>query len=183
MKLLIVVLSVFSREEPTFLSDTLPVKLHTYKVSVYNFNKQSNVGYLAEINDSVLLLSPTEVSYNPIYPDNKNIKGFYYKDISSIRIRRTGATGRAILIGAASGLVAGAIVGFAQGDDPPDPLFSATAGEKAIAVGVIGSVVGAAIGGVIGAVVKRKYTIRGKKEKFDRLRMVVLENAYGIKSN
>ena len=183
MKLLIVVLSVLSREEPTLLPDTLPIKLHTYKVSVYNFNKQSNFGYLAEINDSVLLLSPTEVRYNPIYSDSKNTKSFNYIDISSIKIRRTGTTGRGILIGAVSGLVTGAIIGFADGDDPPDPFFSYTAGEKAIAVGAMGSVVGAVIGGIIGGVVKKKFTIHGKKKKFDHLRMKLLEKAYGIKSS
>jgi hypothetical protein len=60
------------------------------------------LGYLAEINDSVLLLSSTELRYNPVFPDNKDIKSFNYKDFSSIKIRRTVTTGRRILIGTAS---------------------------------------------------------------------------------
>ena len=78
------------------------------------------------------------------------------------RDKRTGWQGA--LHGAGLGLliggVAGAITGFASGDDPETQWFAFTAEEKALAVGVVLGVGGAVLGGVIGAAAPGERWVR-----------------------
>lgn len=69
--------------------------------------------------------------------------------------------GEGFLIGAGAGILAGVVVGFADGDDPPCMgdhqwlCFSLTGGEKAVVFGVLlgglGGVLGVAVGAVRGS--------------------------------
>jgi hypothetical protein len=182
MKLLFFALSLIVQQARANSIDTLPVKHRVYKTTIFDDKNQSSFGYLSEIKDSIVMLSPAPITFNSIFADNNNIRSFNYKDISKVSIRRTGSTGRGILIGALTGLATGIIGGFVEGDDPPEYFFAMTAGEKAIAYGAMGSIAGAGIGAIIGAIVKKKFTIGGNKEKFDEMRMNVLQKAYGKQS-
>ena len=183
MKLLIIAFIFFTQQASANTIDTLPLKHRVYKTTILDYKNQSSFGYLSEIKDSVVMLSPAPITFNSIFSDNNNIRSFNYKDISTVSIRRTGSTGRGILIGALTGLATGIIAGFVEGDDPPEYWFAMTAGEKAIGYGALGSVAGAGIGAIIGAISKKKFTIGSKKEKFDEMRMNVLQRAYGKQSN
>ena len=66
-----------------------------------------------------------------------------------IKIRRKGKVGRGVWIGAVSGMVVGALAGFADGDDPEDQWFRSTASEKALGLGLTGAVIGTGVGPLI----------------------------------
>ena len=74
------------------------------------------------------------------------------------------------LIGVGSGVAAGLI----EGDDPENYFFSFSAGDKALAYGILLGVTGALLGLLLGAVVRKKFTISGSKEKFDQMRYNLL---------
>ena len=59
--------------------------------------------------------------------------------------------GRGARIGALVGLVAGMALGFASGDDDPNGWFAMTAGEKALAGGVLLGGTGGLLGLIVGA--------------------------------
>lgn len=72
-------------------------------------------------------------------------------DINKVRISGESYVMNGLLIGTLTGFLTGAIIGFADGDDPPSQwLFHMTAGEKAIlgsaALGAIGMVTGLVVG-------------------------------------
>jgi hypothetical protein len=76
------------------------------------------------------------------------------------------------------GCAAGAIIGFASGDDPVDQFLSFTAGEKAMVGGFVGAFTGSLIGALIGSVVKKKFIIGRNKQKFNVMRQNILEKLY-----
>jgi hypothetical protein len=74
------------------------------------------------------------------------------RTVSQFEVRYGGHSkaGKGALTGFFVGAAAGAIAGFASGDDPPG-WFSFTAGQKALVLGLLGSASGALLGAVIGA--------------------------------
>jgi uncharacterized protein YcfJ len=126
------------------------------------------------------------------------------EQISSLKLKRKKSGLRGMLIGAASGALAGVIIGFASGDDKletysnsSDPFvdvlgnafvainnaFAMTAGEKAAAGGLGGAVSGGLIGALIGNLVHKKFPINGSKEKFTSMRENVLDMAFKKNKN
>ena len=65
--------------------------------------------------------------------------------IKRIKVIKKGMPGKGLLIGGAKGLVLGGAIGFLSGDDNPADLLSATAEEKAIALGLLLNIVFIAI--------------------------------------
>jgi hypothetical protein len=63
---------------------------------------------------------------------------------------RRSRSGAGMGIGAAIGLIAGGVIGFALGDDEAG-FFQLTAGEKAVLGGGGGAVLGLVVGGIVGA--------------------------------
>jgi hypothetical protein len=108
------------------------------------------------------------------------------ENIQSFTIRRKNSVLKGALIGLGIGAVTGVVIGLASGDDPiapyPDPStdifglgtlatgiqnsFAMTAEQKAIGGGIGLGITGAIVGTVVGALVKKKFIIEGKKEKF-----------------
>jgi len=128
-------------------------------------------GFLYDANDSCLL-----VSYDHAKKGFKNeptvFSTFAAKDIGTIKLRRKGAVGKRILIGASVGIVLGGIIGFAQGDDEPnttilsiftDPAF--TKEDKALFGMYTGAIGGSIIGALLGAV-KIKIPINGNRSLY-----------------
>ncbi len=120
------------------------------------------------------------------------------ENIQSFTIKRKKSVLKGALLGFGIGAVTGVIIGFASGDDPiapyPDPAddflglgslsagiqnaFAMTAGEKAVAGGAGLGVTGAIVGTVVGALVKKKFIINGKKEKFRDLQAELMTRLY-----
>ena len=95
-------------------------KKHMYKAWVKKTDRSSRlIGALYEVQDTKLLIS------NSLKLKDYDLNQFEYQDvyaheIEKIKLRRKGKVGRGILMGAAFGLVTGAIIGkFVDSDDPP----------------------------------------------------------------
>jgi hypothetical protein len=103
------------------------------------------------------------------------------ENIQSFTLRRKNSVGRGALIGFCAGALTGVVIGLASGDDKiqgpsdNDPwgigaavsnAFAMTAGQKAIAGGILLGSTGAVVGMVIGAIAKKKFIIGGRKQKF-----------------
>lgn len=125
--------------------------------------------WLYSVTDTTLLLS-WEKRLPRITDTVRGIglQRFGYDDLEYVTFFRRGGTGRSILIGFAIGAATGAIAGFASGDDPPG-FFALTAGEKALAVGLLGGAVGTITGLIIGVAGHRTFIINGKRDRFLRM--------------
>ena len=155
-----------------------------FKVSIYDQQSQNHQGYLQNMEEGSLTVNQAPLKYG----EPGKGKLIQYPDISSMTIKRKGNAVRGIIIGALSGFLIGTIIGYASGDDPAIPAnedffgignaFRLTAGQKAIGGGILLAGAGAAVGGVTGALVKKKFTINGKKENFEAMRMQTLEKIY-----
>lgn len=158
-----------------------------FKVSIYDQQSQNHQGYLQNMEEGSLTVNQAPLKYG----EPGKGKLIQYPDISSMTIKRKGNAVRGIIIGALSGFLIGTIIGYASGDDLAIPAnedffgignaFRLTAGQKAIGGGILLAGAGAAVGGVTGvtgALVKKKFTINGKKENFEAMRMQTLEKIY-----
>jgi hypothetical protein len=103
------------------------------------------------------------------------------ENIQSFTLRRKNSVGRGALIGFCAGALTGVIIGLASGDDKiqgpsdNDPwgigaavsnAFAMTAGQKAIAGGILLGSTGAVVGMLVGAIAKKRFVIGGRKQKF-----------------
>ena len=179
--------------------DTISLKKRIYKISIITSESEKVNGYLANLSDSGLHVSDTPIR---ISLDNLNNyqSSYSYYHLEKIEIKRKAAAGRGAWQGALIGLAAGAIVGFASGDDPVaptynnpnDPLGSAignvfssvynsvrmTAGEKAVLGGFVGAVTATLTGALIATLVKKNFIIGRNKEKFQAMKQNILKRLY-----
>ncbi len=174
--------------------DTISLKKRIYKISIITSDSKKVNGYLANLSDSNLYLSLSPLRLS-LENSNNYLSHYSYDHLEKIEIKRKAGAGRGAWQGALIGLAAGVIVGFASGDDPVstynnpnDPFvsafnnyvnsFSLTAGEKAVAGGIIGAATGALVGALVGALLKKKFIIGRNKEKFQAMRQNILEKLY-----
>jgi hypothetical protein len=133
-------------------------------------------GEIYQIKDSSIIIHSTLETKNEI-PLKIISTEIDYNVINQVKVRRKNS----ILIDAACGVVAGAIaggiVGFAQGDDEPNLIFSFTAGEKAMIFGSMGAVVGGVFGTVSG-LIKIEIPINRDKKTFNSSRARLLKYSY-----
>lgn len=135
-------------------------------------------GRLLAVNDSQLVLNSSNVA-QPVLPES----------IQSFTLKRKNSALKGALIGLGVGAVTGIVIGLASGDDPvmqyPDAnndpygigsigvvinnAFALSAGEKAVAGGILLGTGGAIVGTLIGVLAKKKFIIGGKKEVFHDL--------------
>ena len=174
--------------------DSILLKKRVYKISITTSDAKKVNGYLANLSVSNLYLSPSPLPVSLSDP-GKYLSSYSYDRLQQIQMKRKGAARRGALYGALIGLTAGAIAGFASGsdpvstyDNPNDPFgtffagignaFRMTAGQKAVAGGLVGVASGALAGALVGSLVKKKFIIGRKKEKFLAMRQNVLEKLY-----
>jgi hypothetical protein len=154
--------------------DQIPVQPTEYKAfnaSIQTLDDRAIYGSLYAVSDSQLVLKGSSGQLFSIASEN----------LKTLSIKRKNSVLRGALIGFGIGVLSGAVIGFASGDDPivqpgPDDFwgigaavsnsFAMTAGEKAIAGGIVMGVSGAIIGTVVGALVKKRFIIGGRKEKY-----------------
>lgn len=151
-----------------------------FKASITQIKSRNAAGYLAAVDDSTMSLADKVPLRGLYWKEGINLVKFHYSGIEQVVIRRKGATGRGFLYGAMIGLGSGAIWGLSSGNDRSG-IISFTAGQKAVIGGVSCAIVGAGIGGIIGSVVRKKFKISGRKEKFDEMRVYTLDRMYGSK--
>ena len=144
-------------------------KLKKFNVSVRTMDNKTISGRFYAINDSQVLTTSSVRGNHTIPAEN----------IQSFTMKRKNSVLRGALIGFGVGALTGVIIGFASGDDPLmetssdwgitstiNNAFAMTAGEKALGAGIALGTTGAIVGMIIGAVVKKKFIIGGKKQKF-----------------
>lgn len=180
--------------QTTSSADSILLKKRVYKISITTSDAGKVNGYLANLSVSNLYLSPSPLPFS-LSNSGKYLSSYSYEHLEKIEIKRKAAAGHGAVHGALIGLTAGIIAGFASGSDPvstynnpDDPFgtiftsvanaFRMTAGEKAMIGGLTGAATGALIGAVVGSLVKKKFILGRKKEKFEAMRQDVLAKLY-----
>ena len=169
--------------------DSVPLKTKIYNVKVDGMHGENRDGYLQTFGDQSISITRAIVNYG----EPGQGESIPYQDISSITFKKKGNATKGIIYGAVGGFLVGVIIGLASGDDPVVPpeqdflgignAFRSSAGEKAIGGGLMLAGAGAVVGGVTGALIKKRFIINGKKEKFDATRMQTIENIYATSKN
>lgn len=159
-------------------------RVRIYELKAVMLNGQKPVmGYLAELQDSTIWISPE------IYVRSSAYWKLPAADIESLKFRRKGSVGRGLLIGGLSGLAAGAIIGLASGSDDKDECNYVTiagspvcfsrinpglsASEKAVVYGLGTGTVGMLVGVIIGAsriTIPLNGNVRTYRNQKERLR-------------
>ena len=130
-------------------------------------------GYLKAVSDSTLTITP----YPSIFSKSAakfRAEAFSYNEISKVSVRRKGATGRAVLTGALTGVGVGVLTGLLSGNDPAGQWFRLSAGEKAIGLGLLFGISGTLIGTIVGAVSTKTFVIAADKENFQQMKIKLL---------
>ena len=152
-------------------------------IQTTNGNKLKGWFYKMD-NDKIYLLPSSRKSLKPSVLGNIDLKeGLIPIDVYEIRtigLQKKGAAGRGALLGLLAGAATGAIIGFAEGDDPVTPYtgtfadvfiaignaFTMTAEEKALSYGIMIGTTGALTGYLIGKLTKKKFIIGGNKQVY-----------------
>jgi hypothetical protein len=122
-------------------------------------------GVLYEINDSSIMVSNSKLREN-YYTGRFEVSKFNVNNIDIVKTRMKNNVVRVAIIGAATGFIAGGLIGLISGDDPTG-FFSFSAEEKALLFGGSMAAGGAAIGALDG-LVQIKIPINGSMENFKR---------------
>ena len=125
-------------------------------------------GFLVWNTDSSFYYSKKKIGFSSFATRDPLVEKFEYANIQSVGLQ-TGHAAETLLLPAATGMLLGAGLGYANGDDPTNEWFSYTAGDKALAVGAAGLVVGTTIGSIITAAHHHHYNIHGNYRRFQKL--------------
>jgi hypothetical protein len=155
-----------------------PARKMTYKITISDSASESLKGYLYDITDSSLKISQWAVALRAAEVRDA-FKEVDHRQIRDVTIKRNHAAGRGAWKGALIGTLVGVIAGLVEGGDPQEYWFRLSAGDKALIYGGMAGTVGTGVGALVGALVKKKYTIAGRKKKFDEMKINVLNKAYG----
>ena len=144
-------------------------------------------GWFYKMNDENIYLLPLTKnkkyfrSSDFLSPDvNADSYNIQVSQISTIALQKKNAGWKGALLGLGAGVITGAIIGFADGDDPVyqyqgdfgdifrgiSNAFAMTAGEKALANGIGLGLTGALTGFIMGKLLKKKFIIGGQKDTY-----------------
>lgn len=155
--------------------DTVLKKNYFIKARILDKSGDMRVYYLANITDSAVVLSPTPASFRRGLSSMTTVN---YQQIDIAIIKRRGSVGRGILIGSIAGIVAGGITGGITYKKCDDCIWDFGVGPHIAAGSILGVGSGALIGAIVGALAEKRFIIGGNKQKFDKLRLSVLDMAY-----
>ncbi|MBL7791023.1 MAG: hypothetical protein JNK77_01770 [Saprospiraceae bacterium] len=128
-----------------------------YKTWVKTYSSREGIkGILIETKDTSILIAQ---SIHDLLNTTSEIS---VSDIDKLQFRRKGRAGKGALIGAASGLSTGAIIGFAVGRRGDQDFKSS---EKAVGFGIALAIPGSIIGAIIGSI-KVKIPIKGNIQNY-----------------
>lgn len=152
--------------------DSVMLKSLHYTVVVTPLHSKAFKGYLSNINDSSLTCSSVKTNHSLAPHAGKRDTVFSYADIDKLNIH-FGNTATQVFVPAGIGLILGAVLGLADGDDNPDTWFALSAGEKALGLGLLGFGVGAIVGAIIVASTHEHFNISGNRQKFHEMYSIV----------
>lgn len=151
-------------------------KLKKMKVIIVDTSGIRSTGYLSGFSDSTIKLSAA------VTKPGTSTFNYNYANIGDITIKRKGSVPKGILIGALTGALIGVAAGFIEGDDKEGWIMFSAA-DKALIYGVFGGGIGAGAGAIGGAIVRKKFIIGGNKQKFNLMKISVLDKVYGRPPN
>ena len=151
-------------------------KLIKMKVTIVDTNGIRSTGYLSGFSDSTINLTAAATK-----PGTSTLN-YNYSKIGDITIKRKGSVPKGILIGALTGALIGVAAGFIEGDDKEGWIMFSAA-DKALIYGAAGGGIGAGAGAIAGAIVKKRFIIGGNKQKFDLMKISILDKVYGRSPN
>jgi hypothetical protein len=125
-------------------------KVKTYKIWVTLVNQKEVKGTLYTASEDTLVILGEDLAQLTFVPGT----------IREIKVRRVGKGGKGAWIGAVSGLVAGALIGYASESG------SGWEDVGAFAGGILGASVGALIGTGVGSS-REKYVINGNRATYN----------------
>ncbi len=105
---------------------------------------------LAVRSNAVVLNTQTAIQDTLLIKHHEFIQSVPLADILTIHLERESNIGKGLGIGLFSGAVAGILLGYGGGDDPPG-WFSMTAGQKAALGGFVCGLTGMLVGTIVGA--------------------------------
>jgi hypothetical protein len=157
--------------------DSLTLRKVTYKANITFVDKRFVKDYLLDISDTSLLTVhlPAKFRRQGMQMQSTAVP---YMQIDNVIIQRKGSAGRGALIGLVTGTVLGGIVGAVTYKDCGDCFLDFGIGFD-IGVGAfLGSVGGTLTGLLVGSLLKKRFIINGQKEKFEQMKLSVLDMAY-----
>ena len=185
-QILIYVLSVLALSTSAQIETHPPRKVSPRVATVHTLDGKKLKGIFFKMDDNNIYLLSTSTKkaqfkdYDPA-AINTPALNINVSQINRISTQRKNAGLKGALIGLGVGAATGAIMGFADGDDPMEPYtgfpladivialsnsFRMTAEEKATVGALTGALTGAIAGFVIGKLAKKKFMIGGRKENY-----------------
>ncbi len=152
--------------------DSPSIRRVVFNAILKGTNRQITSGRLFAITDSSVLITKKAVALKFSDVDLKEGKIFSFTEIEKLQLQRKGNVGRGVLIGSLTGgLLIGIAAAISTSSTSANTGFRYSTGGVEVVGGVfIGAVGGALIGAIIGALSHKTFFIRGKKERFDKMR-------------
>ena len=147
------------------------------KTRIVKLNDSTYNVHLADINDTSLIVTGAVIRFRSSFM-NVNASGMHYSELQSVVLRRKGSTGRGILFGALGGAVAGGIIGAVTYKECDGCFLDFGIGFSIATGSILGTLGGGLVGGILGALAKKIFIIGGNKEKFQQMKLSVLDMAY-----
>lgn len=180
--ILLAIQTTIAQTDSVATAPETPDQKGPYKATIKTIDGKTQQGWLYQVNDSQVVLLKNVKDLRNQYDQLLQPTGSFTlsaDQVHTISLKRKNAGLKGMLIGFGVGALSGIVSGFISGDDPITPYtgtfadafigignaFAMTAGEKAVAGGLILGTGGAIVGLIIGSVAKKKFTIGGKKEK------------------
>ena len=151
-------ISIFFLTVQSSFGQTTSSTKKIYKVWVKPKAKASIIqGYLIDVGDTLVI--------SPKYADaNQPLKRISLDDVEYVDVQRKGKMGRSMLVGALTGIVAGALIGadsYKEKECPPGQFcFGQGKGLQVLGGSILGGGMGLLIGGIAGSM-KVQIPIQG----------------------
>ena len=150
------------------------------KARVWQINQPAHDWYVADVNDSAVLLAQDPVKFRQSGLSSANLN---YQQVEMVFLKRKGSVGRGLWKGALGGMVLGGIIGAITYKKCDDCWLDLGVGVDIAAGAILGTGGGGIIGMIVGALSGKHFTIGGNKQKFDEMRLSVLDMTYRKASN
>jgi hypothetical protein len=175
MKALLIIGCVVCCCQILHAQDSVLKKNYILKANIWESNRPVREFYLVNVTDTALLLAAEAVTFRQSLLNPTMLS---YRQVNVVTLQRKGSIGRGLWKGALGGMVLGGIIGAITYKDCDDCFIDFGIGADIAAGAILGTGGGAVIGVIVGALARKKFTINGNKEKFDEMKLSVLDMAY-----